>query len=86
MTYAVNQAYTPMTKALGTDKTFYFFAGICVLSFAWIQRYMFETKGRSLEDIQRLLKGEGSGESHRFNFIGIAKEEMQCVLAGIFVV
>ena len=58
MTYAVNQTYTPMTKALGTDKTFYFFAGVCVLSFAWIQLYMFETKGRSLEDIQRLLKGE----------------------------
>jgi hypothetical protein len=39
-----------------------------------------------VEHKQRLLKGEGSGESHRFNFIGIAKEEMQCVLAGIFVV
>jgi hypothetical protein len=60
MTYATNQAFTPMVNALGNGPTFYFFAVVCVLSFAWIYVYLFETKGRTLEEIQDLLKG-GSG-------------------------
>ena len=62
MTYATNQAFTPMVNALGDGPTFYFFAVICVLSFVWIYVYLFETKGRTLEEIQDLLKG-GSGEA-----------------------
>ena len=58
MTYVVNQAYTPMVAGLGSGNTFYFFAAICALSFLWIWRYLFETKGRTLEEIQQLLKGE----------------------------
>ena len=68
MTYAVNQAYTPMVNALGSGPTFYFFAAVCAFSFAWIYVYVFETRGRTLEEIQELLKGgqareEQAGES-----------------------
>ena len=44
MTYVVNQAYTPMVNALGSGPTFYFFSAVCVLSYAWIYVYLFETK------------------------------------------
>jgi len=36
---------------------FYFFAAVSAASTAWIYFYIFETKGRSLEEIQELLKG-----------------------------
>ncbi len=58
MTYAVNQTYLPMSQGLGHAGSFYFYAGVSVASFLWIYVYIFETKGRSLEEIQRLLRGE----------------------------
>lgn len=79
MTYAVNQAYTPMVNALGSGPTFYFFAAVCVLSFAWIHVYLFETRGRTLEEIQELLKGGkagGAGEEQgdSFSLKALAKQ------------
>ena len=62
MTYAVNQTYLPMAKGIGNAGAFYFYAAVCVASFLWIYTYMFETKGRTLEEIQRLLRGERVGE------------------------
>jgi hypothetical protein len=58
MTYVVNQAYSPMQLGLGVAGTFYFFAAVCAASFVWIYVYIFETKGRTLEEIQQLLKGQ----------------------------
>lgn len=58
MTYAVNQTYLPMSQGLGNAGAFYFYAAVCVASFLWIYMFIFETKGRTLEDIQLLLKGE----------------------------
>ena len=55
----MNQAYLPMTQsALGTPGTFYFFAAVSAASGLWIWAYVFETKGRTLEEIQELLKGK----------------------------
>ena len=58
MTYVVSQTYLPLQQGLGNSGSFYLYAGVCVVSGVWIQRYIFETKGRTLEEIQRLLKGE----------------------------
>ena len=59
MTYVVNQTYLPMTKSsLGVPGSFYFFAAVSAASGLWIWAYLFETKGRTLEEIQALLKGE----------------------------
>ncbi len=37
--------------------SFYFYAAISAASGVWIYFYVFETKGRTLEEIQELLKG-----------------------------
>jgi len=58
MTYAVNQAFPLMVSGIGSAPSFYFFSSVCAFSFVWIWLYVFETKGRSLEQIQLLLKGE----------------------------
>lgn len=59
----VKDALTPSgaTKVQTQNAVSYlmwFFAAMCAGSFLWIWRYIFETKGRTLEDIQLLLKGE----------------------------
>jgi hypothetical protein len=58
MTYCVNQTYLPMSQSsLGISGSFYFYGGVSALSGVWIWMYLFETKGRTLEEIQNLLKG-----------------------------
>ena len=49
------------SSSLGPSGTFYFFAAVAAGSFFWIWAFVFETKGRSLEEIQELLKGGGKG-------------------------
>lgn len=61
MTYVVTQAFTPLCNALTEAGAFYLFAGMCVASFVWIKVYVFETKGRTLEEIELLLKGAKPG-------------------------
>jgi len=60
MTFAVTQLVPIMKGGMGYSGLFFFFAAVCVASFAWIWLYIFETKGRSLEEIEELLK-DGSG-------------------------
>lgn len=57
MTYAVNQTYLPISKAITTSGSFYLYAVVSALSAVWIYFFVFETKGRTLEEIQDLLKG-----------------------------
>jgi hypothetical protein len=57
MTYAVNQTYLPISKAITTAGSFYMYAVISALSAVWIYFFIFETKGRTLEEIQDLLRG-----------------------------
>ena len=57
MTYVVTQAYPPMKAAMGLNGVFYFFAAVSFASFLWIYVYIFETKGRTLEEIEDLLRG-----------------------------
>ena len=61
MTYAVNVTYLPLSKALGNAGSFYFYAAVSAASGVWIYFYIFETKGKTLEEIQELLKGGRGG-------------------------
>ena len=56
MTFAVTQLVPIMKGGLGYNGLFFFFAAVCVASFGWIWLYIFETKGRSLEEIEELLR------------------------------
>jgi hypothetical protein len=58
MTYAVNVTYLPVSKAITTAGSFYMYATVSALSAVWIFFFIFETKGRTLEEIQDLLKGK----------------------------
>ena len=42
---------------IGVGNTFWIYAGICLLGFFFIRRYVPETKGRTLEQLERELQG-----------------------------
>lgn len=72
-TVAVAQAFSSMSapSALGESGSFFFFAACTAASFVWIWFYVFETKGKSLEEIEDELRracggggsADGEGES-----------------------
>ena len=57
-TCVVSQAFASMSApgALGESGSFFFFAACTAASFAWIFFFVFETKGRSLEQIEAELR------------------------------
>jgi len=55
-TYMVTQTFLPMKQTMGIGGVFFFYAVFCVFCFGWILRYVPETKGRSLEEIEDLLR------------------------------
>lgn len=46
-----------VNNALNASGSFWLFAGICMVGFFYIKTKLFETKGKSLEEIERLQKG-----------------------------
>ena len=57
-TCVVSQVFSTMSApdALGEAGSFFFFAACCAASFVWIWFYIFETKGKSLEQIETELR------------------------------
>jgi hypothetical protein len=53
----VSISFLPLTAAIGISGAFFVFAGICAVAFLFIQILVPETKGRSLEQIERSLRG-----------------------------
>ena len=47
---------TPLTNALGFAGTFFSFAGVCALALVWMYFYVPETRGKSLEQIEEMLR------------------------------
>ena len=45
-----------LNGGLGTAGTFWLFFGVCVASFFWMLRYVPETRGKTLEEIERMLQ------------------------------
>jgi hypothetical protein len=52
--FLVSQFFLSLIDGIGTAATFYLFAFFSIVAYVWIRRYVPETKGRSLEDIQNL--------------------------------
>jgi predicted MFS family arabinose efflux permease len=44
-----------LNEALGTHGTFWLYAGICFLGFLFILKYLPETKGKTLEEVEKML-------------------------------
>ncbi|WP_436739862.1 sugar porter family MFS transporter [Streptomyces sp. BBFR102] len=53
--FAVSLTFLPLASALGQGETFWIFAVICVLAFAFVARYLPETKDRDADAIDRAL-------------------------------
>jgi predicted MFS family arabinose efflux permease len=45
-----------LNGALGTAGTFFLFFAICIISCVWMLRYVPETRGKSLEGIEAMLR------------------------------
>ncbi|MEU0961239.1 sugar porter family MFS transporter [Micromonospora aurantiaca] len=52
--YLITQFFLSLLDALGRSGVFALFAGLCVLGFLFVRRYLPETKGRTLEQIQQM--------------------------------
>ncbi|GLG94902.1 Facilitated trehalose transporter Tret1 [Gryllus bimaculatus] len=55
--FAVTFAFPPANDALG-GVTFFFFAAVCALGFAFVLAVVPETKGKTLQEIQDALSGD----------------------------
>jgi SP family arabinose:H+ symporter-like MFS transporter len=51
--FAVSQSVPPMFKHLGQAATFWTYALMCAVSFVFVMRFVPETKGKTLEEIER---------------------------------
>jgi len=55
--------FDPLRKAVGSACTFWIYAAICVTGWAFIRAKLPETKGKTLEDLERELEGN-EGPTH----------------------
>jgi hypothetical protein len=53
--FLITYFFQPVTDSIGSYSVFWIFAGCSLLGFVFILLFMPETKGRSLEEIQRIL-------------------------------
>lgn len=53
--FILTYTFPSLNKNLGASGTFWLYAGICVLGFFFIRKYLIETKGKSLEEIEAEL-------------------------------
>uniref|UniRef100_A0AAU1LLK6 Sugar porter family MFS transporter n=1 Tax=Streptomyces sp. NBC_00148 TaxID=2903626 RepID=A0AAU1LLK6_9ACTN len=63
--FIVSLAFLPVASAIGQGETFWIFAGICVVAFFFVGRYLPETKGRDPEQIEAALQSRFGRESGR---------------------
>src|SRR6185436_12457789 len=52
--FLVSQFFLTLIDAIGVAATFWLFAFFCLVGWLWIWRAVPETKGRSLEEIERM--------------------------------
>ncbi len=53
--FLVSLAFLPPRRLIGQGETFWIFAAICVVAFLFVSRYLPETRGRDVEQIQEAL-------------------------------
>jgi sugar porter (SP) family MFS transporter len=61
--FLVAQFFLTLTNGIGESATFFLFAAMCVLSFIFVWRFVPETRGHSLEEIQEMWNKGGSIKS-----------------------
>jgi MFS family permease len=54
--FLVSEFFLSLVNLIGEAQTFWLFAFFCVLAFIWIYARVPETKGRSLEEIEKLWR------------------------------
>ena len=54
--FVMTLVFESLTRALGPAHTFFLFAGICAMGAAFVARFIPETKGKSLEEVEALFK------------------------------
>uniref|UniRef100_U5EQL0 Facilitated trehalose transporter Tret1 n=1 Tax=Corethrella appendiculata TaxID=1370023 RepID=U5EQL0_9DIPT len=58
LAFVVTKIFSTLTESIGSGPTFWFFSGFSILGTVFVYFVVPETKGRSLNDIQRILAGE----------------------------
>jgi sugar porter (SP) family MFS transporter len=53
--FILTYTFPLLERGIGTGNTFWIYAGICAVGFVFIRTFVPETKGKSLEDIERQL-------------------------------
>jgi len=61
--WVVAQTFLSLVNAISTEGTFLLFAGFCVVTFVYVRWFLPETKGKTLEEVQRMWADPG--ELHR---------------------
>ncbi|HEV7750520.1 MAG TPA: sugar porter family MFS transporter [Baekduia sp.] len=62
--FVVGLAFAPVVDAIGQGPTFWIFAAVCALAFAFVIRYVPETKGRSFAEIAADVQARVGGGRH----------------------
>ena len=61
MNFIVSLTFLSLLSGLGKSPTFWLYAAVCILGFGYAARLVPETKGRTLEQIERWLRAGGDG-------------------------
>jgi len=73
--WIVNLLFPMMRDGLGIATTFFIFSFFCILSFLYAKKYLFETKGKSLEEIEKEWNSDLHAEKElSVNKMGILEE------------
>jgi sugar porter (SP) family MFS transporter len=62
--FVVGLAFAPVVNAIGQGPTFWIFAAVCALAFAFVVRYVPETKGRPFAEIAAEVQERVAGGRH----------------------
>jgi Sugar (and other) transporter len=60
--FVITKTFTNLNELLGQGQTFWLFSGLSILGTVFVFFIVPETKGKSLNEIQKMLSGESDGK------------------------
>lgn len=60
--FLVSQTFPMLVEGIGRTNTFLIYAGMCLVTIVFVWKVVPETKGKTLEAIERLWLGPASGQ------------------------